>query len=52
LRDQAKGILFKALVKVYESLGGGWVLEIAYRTGTAGGLRISINGYEVIYANE
>jgi hypothetical protein len=52
LKDQEKGILSNALLKLHESLLGGWVLEIAYRTGTATGLRISINGYEVIYAND
>ena len=49
---QTKGSLFQALVSLFKAMGGGWVLEIDHLMGTTAGLKISINGFEVIYANE
>jgi multidrug efflux system outer membrane protein len=49
---QTTGSLFQALVNLFRSMGGGWVLEIDRIAGTTRGSKISTNGYEVLYANQ
>ena len=51
-RAQTTGSLFQALVNLFRSMGGGWVLKIDRVTGTTTGSKISTNGYEVLYANQ
>ncbi len=49
---QIKGSLFQALVNLLRTMGSGWALKIDYITGTTTDLKISTNGYEVLYANQ
>jgi len=49
---QTKGSLFQALVNLFKTMGGGWALEVDHVTGTTTGLKISTNGYEVLYENQ
>jgi hypothetical protein len=39
-------------VNLLRTMGSGWALKIDYITGTTTGLKISTNGYEVLYANQ
>jgi multidrug efflux system outer membrane protein len=43
---QTKRSLFQALVNLFKAMGGGWVLEVDYLTGTRVGSKITTDGYE------
>ena len=49
---ETKGVLFQALVNLYKAMGGGWVLEADHLTGTTTDSKKSIDGSEVLYANQ
>jgi multidrug efflux system outer membrane protein len=52
LQAETKGILFQALVNLYKAIGGGWVMEAEYLTGTTTDSKKSIDGSEVMHGNQ